>query len=110
MNVLTVSEVLHEHNKLNNWKEPILFADGTNIVDLSVCFGTSPTQPPKAKYQPSNYPHNTTYHIDKLKYNGEEALPMLVQDLQSACLGCTLHWKKTNVGSTQTYYQMKCDH
>ena len=84
MNALTVTEVLHEHNKLNNWKQPILFFDRTNIVDLSVCIGMSPTRPPKAKYQPPHYPHNTTYQFDKLKYNGEEALPKLVQDLQSA--------------------------
>ena len=82
MNALTMTEVLHEHNKLNNWKQPILFSDGTNIVDLSVYLRTSPTQPPNAKYQPSHYPQNTTYQFDKLKYKGEEALPRLFQDLQ----------------------------
>ena len=101
MNVDTASEILKEHQNSNKWGQSVIFDTGVNIIDLSICFGPNPTQPPKNKCSPSN-PKQTTFKFDKSKYKGEDSLPTLIEDLRSACIGCNLHWQKGTVGKIQT--------
>ena len=110
MNVDTASEIPKEHQNLNKWGQSVIFDTGVNIIDLSVCFGPSPTQPPKDKCSSSTYPKHTAFNFDKSKYKGEESLPTFIDDLKSACIGCSLHWRKDHVRKIQTYYELHCDH
>ena len=107
MNVDTASEILKEHQNLNKWGQSVIFDTGVDIIDLSVCFGPNPTQPPKNKCSPSTYPKHTTFKFDKSKYKGEDSLPTLIEDLTSACIGCNLHWLTGQVESF--YIFLSCD-
>jgi hypothetical protein len=110
MNVDTASEVLKEHQKLNEWSQAIQSNVGVEVVDLSVCFDNNPTEPPNVKCSPSLLPENTIFKFDESKYKGEESEEALREDLKSACLGCSLHWQRGHVGRIQTKYDLRCDH
>ena len=106
----TAFEILKEHQNLNKWQQSVNFDTGVDIIDLSLCFGHNPTQPPNVKCSSSTYPKHTTFKFDESKYKGEESLPTLIEYLRSACIGCNLHWQKGTVGKIQTYYELHCDH
>ena len=110
MNVDTASEILKERQNLNKRGQSIIFHTGVNIIDLSICFGLNPTQPPNVKCSPSTYPKHTTFKFDKSKYKGEDSLPTLIENLRSACIGCNLQWWKGTVEKIQTFYELRYDH
>ena len=92
MNVDTASEVLTEHHKLNEWSQPIQFYVDVEVIDLSLYCGNNPSQQPNVKGSTSSLPQYTTFKFDESKYKGEESERVLIDDLKSACVGCSLHW------------------
>jgi hypothetical protein len=110
MNVDTASKILTEHHKLNEWRQSIKFDVGGDVIDLSHFCSDNPSQPPHVKGSTSSLPKNTTFKFDESKYKGEDSEEVLKDDLKSACVGCSLHWRKAYVGLMQTSYVLRCDH
>ena len=110
MNVDTASKILTEHHKLNEWTQSIKFDVGGDVIDLSHFCSDNPSQPPPVKGSTSSLPKNTTFKFDESKYKGEDSTEVLKEDLKSACVGCSLQWRKSHVADNQTGYVLRCDH
>jgi hypothetical protein len=110
MNVDTASKVLTEHQKLNEWSQPIQFEVGVDIIDLTPYCGDNPCQPPNVGGSTSSLPKNTTFKFDESKYKGEESERVLRNNLKSACVGCSLQWRRGHVGRIHISYVLRCDH
>jgi hypothetical protein len=110
MNVDTASEILTQHHKLNQWSQRIPFDVGGEVIDLSLYCVDNPPQPPNIKGSTTSLPNNTTFLFDDSKYKGEDSRKVLMNDLKSACVGCSLQWRKGHVADNQTAYVLRCDH